>query len=151
MAFSDYQPERRAVTVKGQELGQVQGLSLESLATLVQTHLPDMEAVVEIFDRNNAGQLVTAQEWLKLAVPLISQAPGLAANIIAIAGDEPTAAPMIQKWPGSVQAAALFDIFELTFSEVGQVKKLVGLIATIKQTSSTPAKKTAKRATKIPR
>jgi hypothetical protein len=149
MALRAYTPEKRVIEVKGQVLGEVQGLSLEHIATLVMAHAPDLEAVVDLFRKEGSLESLTTEDWLKLAMPVVTQAPGLAANIIACAAGEPEGAATIQSWPFSAQVAALMLVFELTFTEIGEVKKALGAIAALlgktKAVTGT-ATKTSKRA-----
>jgi hypothetical protein len=142
MALIEYTPERRDIKAReGQVLGQVQGLSLEHVAVLVREHLPDLEALFELFQTGDVESL-EAQDWLKLAMPIITQAPGLAANMIALAADEPGSAQKVQTWPLGVQLMALVDIFDLTVAEVGSVKKAMEMVAALLAMKNNKAAKT---------
>lgn len=150
MALVAFTPEMREIkTAKGQVLAEVQGLSLEPVATLLRTHLPDLDALVELFTNKESAEAFSTEDWMKLALPIVTQAPGLVANIIALAANETDASP-VKTWPLSVQIAALVVIFELTFSEIGEVKKAIGIVAALlakKKTMTTgKATKTSKKA-----
>lgn len=132
MPLVEYTPPRRAITAnEGQVLGEVQGLSLEHVAVLVREHLPDLEAVADLFQQGGGVEAFSVQDWKKLALPFITQAPGLVANVIAVAANEPKAAPTVQSWPMSMQLRALVDIFDLSFAEIGEVKKAVELVVAL--------------------
>lgn len=148
MALRQYTPERREVKAKGQVLGEVRGLALEDVAVLVREHLPDLDALVELFNNPDAMDSMSVEDWKKLALPIITQAPGLAANVIALAADAPDGGPTVQTWPVGAQLEALVSIFEMTISEVGEIKKAWGIVAALlaqKKTRTTgAAKKTGK-------
>lgn len=133
MALRAYTPERREVKAEGQVLGEVRGLSLEAIGVLVREHMPDLEAIVDLFDQKDGAKALGAQDWMTLALPLVTQAPGLVANVIALAGEEPQAAPDVMGWPASAQLSALVNIFQLTFSEIGEVKKAWEIVAALRR------------------
>lgn len=119
--LADLQFEGREYDVKGGSF-RVEGLSFESFAVLVRTHLSDLEALFALFAD---VETMTGEDVEKLALATIEQAPGFAANVIALAAGEPTAAPAAAKMPFPLQVQVLVDIAELTFSEVGGVKKFL--------------------------
>lgn len=125
MALSDYQAERREVVLGGTSF-HVQGLSFQDFATLVRTHLPDMEALFDLFDGiENFGP----DDYRKLATAVASQAPGFAANVIALASGETDATEAAARLPFPVTINALLTIGDLTFTEVGGVKKFLEGVA----------------------
>lgn len=126
MALTDYQVERRDVVVKGKPLFQVQGLSLEGLSILVRTHLPDLEAIFDLVSRTGDLSQVADQSFDTIALTLVANAPGLTANIIAVASGEAdieAATNAARRLPFPAQMEALIHIGELTFEEVGGIKK----------------------------
>lgn len=125
MALSDYQPETRKFDLKGGSFS-VRGLALEDVAVLIRTHLPDLEALFDVFE--NAAK-VSDSDFAKVAASVASQAPGFAANAIALAADEPESAPNAARLPFPVQVEALVAIGDLTFTEVGGVKKALETVA----------------------
>lgn len=141
MALSDYTPESREVIVKGKALFSVEGLSLGGLEQLVRTHMPDLESVFDIIILGEKpGQTLTAS-LVAIATGIVSRAPGLASNIIAVACTEPTTEELVKqarRLPFPVQVDALIKIGELTFEENGGVKKslesLVTLLARMRAT-----------------
>lgn len=123
--LSDFQVETRKFDLKGGSF-EVGGLSLESFAVLVRTHLADLEALFDLFQ--NVETLAGA-DIQKLAIAVAEEAPGFVANVIALASGEPHAAPQAQKLPFPVQVDALVAIGDLTFGEVGGVKKFLPTVA----------------------
>jgi hypothetical protein len=128
MALHDYQPERREVIVNKKPLFQVQGLSLDDLSLLVRTHLPDLENITDIL----MGVATAPGASLgAAAISLVSEAPGLVANTIAVAsGEQDLDALIVQarRLPFPVQVDALEKILDMTFQEVGGVKKFTEII-----------------------
>ncbi|HBN9515490.1 TPA: hypothetical protein L3889_000495 [Pseudomonas aeruginosa] len=135
MALSDYTPERREVCVNGKPLFYVEGLSLETLALLIRTHMPDFEAVFAILiNSERAGGDFNGQ-LQRAALGIAQQAPGLAANIIAACcSGEELSADLVRsasRLPFTAQVEALTQIGELTFQEAGGIKKAMESLITL--------------------
>ncbi len=125
MGLADYQPETRAITLKGGSFS-VKGLSLVDFAALVNKHLPDLEAIYELGSQVMAGRTeLTEDDLTKLAIAFTEQAPGFAANLIACASGDTSekAVAGASALPFPVTVKTLVDIAELTFDEVGGIKK----------------------------
>lgn len=129
MALSNYTPESHEVVLKGGSF-KVEGLSLEHVAVLVREHLPDLDALFSLFQ--NSGN-VDSTQFEDIAKAIITQAPGFAANLIAVASNEPESAPNAAKLPFPVQLEVIMKIGDMTFSEVGGVKKSLELITALLQ------------------
>ena len=127
MALSDYKPEERVISL-GETSFRVNVVSLQELAPLLRVHLPDLERLFEIFE-NLAEQ--DKQDIPVIAGRLISQAPGFAANLIAICAGEPDQATTAQSLSFVTQVQAVAAIAELTFMEVGGVKKGIEVLANL--------------------
>lgn len=126
MALADYVPESRPVVVNGKPLFVVEGLSLDTLAVLVKTHLPDFDAIFDIVTKGEAHNESFSAHLQRVAQALVVQAPALAANVIAIASTEALTEDLVTKarrLPFPVQVEALMNIGALTFEEVGGIKK----------------------------
>ena len=132
MSLSNYKAPRENIDLKGGSFS-VRGLSLQDVSMLVQHHLPDIEAVFDLF-----GHLDTAtpDEMRPVVTAMVAQAPGFAANVIALASDEPEQAQTAATLPAPVQIDALMKIGNLTFSDVGGPKNametIVALLANAK-------------------
>jgi len=131
MALADYQPEVRVIQLAKTSFT-VRGLSLTDVTTLIREHLPDLESLVDIAgevvpDINN----VTHDDLGRIAISLAEQAPGFVANLIALAADatDEKSVSAALKLPFPVQVKALVEIADVTFAEVGGVKKAVESIA----------------------
>lgn len=125
MALSDYKPESREIVIGGNSF-HVEGLSLDHVAVLIRAHLPDLEALFELFQH---AEKITPQSIQAVVTSIVSQAPGFAANVIALASGEADATANAAKLPFAKQIEALSAIGELTFTEVGGVKKALESVA----------------------
>lgn len=127
MGLASFTPESHEFVFKGGSF-RVEGLSLEALATLVQHHLSDLEALFDLFQHFDK---VENQDFTPLVVSLIQQAPGFCANVIALASGEPDAAPQAARLAFPLQIEVLLKIGDLTFTEVGGPKKSMEMIAAL--------------------
>lgn len=126
MPLVGYQQERRQIALADSNSFTVRGLSLSDLSVLIREYYDDLSVLVDLFS-NEQGR---APNWSAMVLPLVSQAPGLTASIIALASDEGVEAiPFVLKLSAPVQIQALTDIGDLTFTEVGGVGKAVELVA----------------------
>lgn len=129
MALADYTPPRLAVPFKGGEFS-VRGLALDDLALLMRNHYSDINALVDVFAKDTTEEQPVAA-ITKHAVALIKEAPGLVANLIAIACDEPDAVDNARKLMMPVQVRAIETIAKLTFEEAGGPKKFMESLANL--------------------
>jgi hypothetical protein len=124
MPLAGYQPERRTISLSGGQSFDVTGLSLNHVAVLMREHFPDLDAIFDLFANIDR---MTKDDFAPLAMAVVSQAPGFAANVIALAAGEGTAEDAV-KLSGAVQVKALTEIAELTFAEVGGVGKALEMV-----------------------
>lgn len=126
MPLAGYKAQTRTIALAGDNSFVVKGLSLNHIAILIREHFDDLEALMTIF--TSGGQDIENLDMRAVALSLISNAPGFVANVIALSAGEGDASDA-EQLPGPVQLKALLDIGELTFSEVGGVKKSMEVIA----------------------
>lgn len=129
MSLASYQPPSRKVPL-GDTTLRLEGLSLEHFAILVREHLPDLDALAELFA---GGSVQSTQDFQKVALAIVTQAPGFAANVIALSAGEPDQAENAMRIPAPTQIDMLVTIGDLTFTEVGGVKKAVETVAALLQ------------------
>lgn len=127
MGLSNYKPESRQVVLQGGSF-QVEGLSLEDVSVLVREHLPDLEGLFDLFQKANIS---ASTDLVPVVQSLVSQAPGFAANLIAIASREPDAAPQAAKIPFPKQVEIILEIGDLTFKETGGIKNSWELVVAL--------------------
>jgi len=123
MSLADFQPERAKVAYKGGDFD-VRGLTLNDVAILLRHHLDDLEALIVVFSRD-FDQTAIVSAVTQHGVALIKEAPGLVANLIAIASDEPDEVDQARALSMHTQVNALETIARLTFDEAGGAKKFV--------------------------
>lgn len=126
MSLANYTPPSRTVSLGGDNSFNVNGLSLQSIEILVRTHLPDVEELFELF---MDGGNFTTDDLKRLALTLATRAPGFTANVIALGAGETDATENAARLPFPIQLQALAEIAELTFAEVGGIKKFVETVA----------------------
>lgn len=127
MSLSDYKPDSREIKIGGTTF-RVEGLSLDHVAVLIRAHLPDLEALFDIIQHS---EKINPQSIQAVVTSIISQAPGFAANVIALAAGEGDATETAAKLPFTKQIEALIAIGELTFTEVGSVKKALEAVTSL--------------------
>ncbi len=146
MGLADYQPETRVIPVKGGSF-EVKGLSLTDFTTLVRYHLPDLEALYALGADVMSGKTELEEgDITSLAVAFCDQAPGFVANLIALAAGEADNKKAIEsafKLPAPLQVKVLVDIADLTFMEVGGVKKGLESVAGLLKKNPLPKLKKA--------
>lgn len=124
MSLAGYQPERRTIAAGGGQSFTVTGLSLNHVSVLIREHFPDLDAIFDLFQHVDQ---MTKEDFAPLALSVVSQAPGFAANVIALAAGEGTGEDA-QRLPAPVQVKALSEIAEMTFAEVGGVGKALEMV-----------------------
>lgn len=128
MALADIQQETYEVKMKGGSFV-VTALSFNTLSVLIKTHLAEMEEIFDVVAPDlDTDSPINAEA---LARKLVTEAPGLAANIIALAAGEPDYAGNAARLPFPVQMDTLIEIGRMTFEEVGGIKKTMTMILTM--------------------
>ena len=131
MPLAGYTPDTREVAIGRDVTIHIRGLSLSSVAVLIREHFPDLDAILDLIQSNGSFDI---SEMQPLAVAVVSQAPGLAANVIALAAGEGTARDA-ERIPGPTQITLLLQIAELTFAGVGGGGKAWETIAALLKTT----------------
>lgn len=128
MGLKDYKPKRHEIKIEGEVIAEVRGLTLVDFSTLIHTHLPDLDALFDLFTK---GGDINQTDFETLAMGVVTDAPGFAANLIAIAADDPEGGPAAMTLPAFTQIETLKKIAELTFVDVGGPKKGMEMIASL--------------------
>lgn len=132
MGLADYQPETRVIQLGKGGSFVVKGLSLTEFTTLIRHHLPDLEAIFDLGVQVTGGKAdLTEDDLSRLAIAFAEQAPGFVSNLIALASGETgeKAVKAAGSLPFPLQVKTLVDIAELTFDEVGGIKKALESVA----------------------
>lgn len=123
MSIHDYKPAKAEVVFKGGSFA-VRGLALDDVAVLMRSHLTDLNALMNIYD-STGSDAVKTNAMAKYALKLVQEAPGLVANLIAIAADEPNEVDLFRALSMPLQLRAIEKIGELTFVEAGGPKNFI--------------------------
>lgn len=126
MGLHNYTPQRHEMSLGGGNTIALRGLALEDISRLINVHLPDIEALFDLFA---SGMAVKDDEMRTLVMSIVKDAPGFAANMIALSADEPDHADKAEKLPAPLQIQIIMKIGDLTFTEVGGVKKGMEMLA----------------------
>lgn len=128
--YPEYIPFTETVEIRGKngttEL-ELRGLNLIDITELFKTHLPDLGNLAEILDANG-GVNMTEKGLMETSTTLVAQAPGLVANLICRAADDPSWVSSAAKLPLMKQIEIVTTVARLTFDEVGGVKKTVAAL-----------------------
>lgn len=139
MPLSDYTPEQVTIQHKGKALATVRGLNLEDVAILVRAHLEDLQRIFALAKTINVD-FMTRMAGDDFVMQLITEAPIVAGNIIALASDEIDAGKFARKLPMGLQVQVLFEVMRMTFEDVGGPKAFVVLVANmVNQQKQLPA------------
>jgi len=136
MGLADFQCEFRTVSGKGGSF-HVYGLSLSDIAPIIRQHFEDIDALWSIAESALDGRAELTQGDIgRIAVALCEQAPGFVANVIARATREKAdnIFDVAASLPAPLQIEALLSIIDLTFDEVGGVKKALESVARLLKT-----------------
>lgn len=126
----EYIPFTDTLTVRGKNGDttiELRGLNLMDLTEIFKTHLPDLGALAGMVDANG-GTNMDEKGMMQVATNIVGQAPGLVANIIARAADDPTWVESAARLPFMAQVDGITKVARLTFDEIGGVKKTMAAI-----------------------
>lgn len=124
MSIHDYKPATAKVVFKGGDF-EVRGLALDDVAVLMRSHLSDLNALMDIYSSTAANDGIKTNAMAKYALKLVKEAPGLVANLIALAADEPNEVDAFRRLSMPIQLRAIEAIGTLTFEESGGPKNFI--------------------------
>lgn len=142
MSLSDFAINRDKVDFRGGSL-ELRGLALEDFSVLLRNHLPEMNALFDMYDNDETRETAISQAGA-FALKIIKEAPDMVATMIVLAGDEPAELiDIARKLPLPVQVECVRKIIDLTFEESGGAKKfldnLMGMIGGLRPQARTEA------------
>jgi hypothetical protein len=122
--LSDIQFESKKIVYRGSDFT-VRGLGLDIVSKLLasgaRAQIDEAIGQLEVAYKSEGNGAVLEGALSKLAIEL----PGLAAQVIAFAADEPNAVEAVTKLPLPVQLEALMAIGRLTFDGEESIKNFV--------------------------
>ena len=123
MGLKDIQIPTEEVTIRGQAIT-LRGLGFSDVAYLIHIHSETLNTfVAKAQTELEAEGGESAADVGSLLSDALATAPELAADVIALAADEPDAADTVRKLAAPTQLDMLMKIGRLTFEEAGGVKK----------------------------
>ncbi len=129
MPISDYQPLTADVKFRNGSLT-VRGLVLDDIALLMRLHLTDLDKLVALFE-DGVNEDFAVAEFSRYAITLAKEAPGLVANMIALACDDADNVDDYRRLSLPIMVNAMETIAQLTFEEGGGPKKFVASLVTM--------------------
>lgn len=121
----------QTIAHKGQPVIDVRGLSFVDISLLINAHRADMEklwALYNEFAKKEGADTLGDALVMRYGLELLNEAPGILANIIAVAADEPDRVTDISRLPATVQIDALVAIGRMTIEDFGGVKKMAATL-----------------------
>lgn len=136
MALRSYAvPRLMVVDSYGTELADVRGINFADINLFLSMHFDDLDRLMAMWDhyhaiskREDMGALMQDADFAAFLVDVVSKAPGLIVDLIAIGADANTEEDKaaISKWPMHAQVNAAAKIYDLTVVDFGGPKKLIG-------------------------
>lgn len=124
MSLADYTPERVTIEHKGQALVSVRGLCLDDVGILVRAHLHVLNSLADLSKRGDIAMFGGD----KFILDVVTLAPNVAFDIIALAADEPEYTAQARKLPVGLQVKILQEVLRLTLEDVGGPLALMTLL-----------------------
>lgn len=128
MALAQYEPVRQNVRMSRNGSFSVRGLNLADLSTLVTLHMVELEAAFRMWSTSGVG---AGGDLTTGILALVRDFPPLAANIIAMASDEPLEGEKARFLPFPVQVEAITAVGRLTFEDVGGLEPFMETLASL--------------------
>lgn len=138
--LANYKAETRVIPL-GDSAITVLGLSLNSFTQLITAHFDDLEAVYDLISSVTKGKAdISEQDIATIIGKALSEAPGLVANLICAAanetGDDAHNAALTIPFPKQFEIATA--VIDMTFKEVGGVKKSIDQVMSLMKTMKSP-------------
>lgn len=130
MALKDLFVPTVTIKTSGGEFA-VRGLSLNDILRLVEKHRASMNTLFQKFVQS--GEDLGLENSAQMGAVLVESAPDVAAEIIALAADEPDQLETVKSLSFPVQLDTLEQIGRLTFEAAGGPKKVVETVIRVIQ------------------
>lgn len=140
LSLAAYRPRTADVAVGAQTL-RVRGLSLDDCALLFTAHAHEADLLFDTIKQAiGSGKAALHGDVLsRLILALTQNAPQIAAQVIALAADEPDQAPAARTLPFPVTVCALREIGRLTFEDAGGPEPFFAALAELIGSMGKPA------------
>lgn len=136
MSLAGYTPEYQQIEIrrpKGDKpalMLTVRGLNLADFGAMIAEHLGEIEQIYNewIKDKTRLARMKSLDGFF---TALCTHSPGLVAEVISRAADEPHEQDKAAQLPFSVQVVALSHIARMTFEEAGGLPNLSAALVTL--------------------
>lgn len=129
MDLSNYSPPRQDISAGVSGTISVRGLNLEDVALLMEAHQAKLLTAFATFEALRAQpDMDDMRMFSALALGLVREAPDVAADIIALAADQPDASAGARKLSFSMQVHILVAVARLTFEAGGGLGELLAAL-----------------------
>ena len=128
MSLSSYTPPRENVAA-GDASFSVRGLNLDDVALLMTAYQQQLAGAYHAFETMQDAARPHQDLMSQMVLALVLDAPAIAADIIAIAADQPDANKQARLLPFPVQVTALTCVGRLTFEAGGGLGNFLAALA----------------------
>jgi hypothetical protein len=130
MTLASYSPPRKDIAVGVGSLS-LRGLNLDDISLLMSAHSDKLFSAFQQFESIVKSDNPESAVIARLVFDLINEAPQVAADIIALAADEPDHHQNARKLPFPVQVQALITVANLTFEAGGGLGELKAALVSV--------------------
>lgn len=123
MATVEYTPIRVPIKQGERTVCEVRGLGTDDVSVLIRAHFELLNTLFGLA-QNSERQFGSTAFFMQM----ITEAPNIAFDIIALATDEPNYASSARQMPVGLQIKILQEITRLTFEDIGGPKVAVAMI-----------------------
>lgn len=130
MLFEDFHIPSQVVCSGDKKVMEVRGLSFIDISTLINYHKSDLTNLIRLWNDFDKESNDDIQETIsQFTFSLLTEAPGIIANLIATCADSRDNVERIARLPISIQLSAVDAIVHLTSDDFGGMKAMLGKIA----------------------
>lgn len=132
MSLRDYVIGTRTVTLQGDHKLSVRALGFDDIQHLLVNKHGLIDTALRLFSESGLNpDSADPQQVREFTASLLAALPDLAAELIAMAADEPDLGSKAKRLPAPAQLEALMAIYELTFTEPDSVKNFFDRLASL--------------------
>lgn len=139
MSLRDFVISTRTIAIGGDQKFSVRALGFDDIQHFLVARGSLVEQALDLLGGiKDDADSADPEQMRAVGAKLLAALPDLAAEVIAVAADEPDTAPQARRLPAPVQLEALMAVYELTFSEPDSVKKFFDRLADLMKSIPRP-------------
>ncbi len=134
MLFDDFSIPSKVIYSGDRKVMEVRGLSFADISELVNNHKPDVDKILELwnkFDKDDMPEASMYEAMAQFAIELLNTAPAIITNVVAMCADCVDQIDRIARLPLSIQISAIEGIIYLTSEDFGGMKPMLGKIISL--------------------